>query len=131
MKLFLLKKNIYYLALIIFFLFVYNFFLNIYIVVKNNYESRMIKYGGYCDFQGYGFVRSIYKNYQLNENFTITNFRDYPSSAGYFYRINNNNNSNYEILINISDENFIKLYKKNKFTVLEKKENCYFIKKNG
>jgi len=121
MKLFLLKKNIYYLALIIFFLFVYNFFLNIYIVVKNNYESRMIKYGGYCDFQGYGFVRSIYKNYQLNENFTITNFRDYPSSAGYFYRINNNNNSNYEILINISDENFIKLYKKNKFTVLEKK----------
>ena len=125
------KKNIIYFLIILFTFVVHNTFLNSYIILNNNYLSRMIKYGGYCDFQGYGFIKFIYKNYEFNENFAITNFKDFPSSAGYFYRIKNNNNSNYEILINISDENFIKLYKKNTFVVLEKKDNCYFIKKNG
>ena len=90
----------------------------------------MLRYAGICDFQGYGFVKSMYEKYNLNKNIVITNFGDFPSSASYFYKINNENNSVYEILINITEEKFKNIFKTGRFKIIEKKDNCYFVKKN-
>jgi hypothetical protein len=46
--------------LTIFFLKSQNFFLNIYLLMKNNLTNRMISKYGDCDKQGYGFIQKIY-----------------------------------------------------------------------
>jgi hypothetical protein len=125
-----LKNNIYYLFLLIFCLCIFDVFLNSYIILKTNYQERMLKYGGYCDYHGYGFAKYINEKYKLNFNISTKNFNDYPPVEGYFYDIKKNNNNNYLILINYNEVSLASLVKDKKFKTLEKKDNCYFIKFN-
>jgi len=128
---FFVKKNFFYLILIVFILFLFNAFLHSYIVISNNYNQRMIKYGGFCSGQAYGFVQFINNKYnKLNINFNVHNYSDNPSSDGYFYNINKNKDDNYFILIGISDIELRKILFKKNFYILEKKNDCYFIKIN-
>ena len=106
---------------------IFDVFLNSYIILNNNYQQRMLKYGGFCDYHGYGFVKYIVEKYKLDFNIVTKNSKDYPPVEGYFYNIKNNNNNNYLILINYSDEKFSSLIKVKKIKILEKKENCYFV----
>lgn len=123
------KKNIIYFLIILFTFVIHNTFLNSYIILNNNYLSRMIKYGGYCEPQGYGFLEFLYKKYKLNFNLHVINFRNMPSISGYFYNLNRSTNENYIALIGISELEFNESYKK-KYHIIEKKDNCYFVKKN-
>ena len=56
-------KNIYILGIFILILSFYKTPLNIYVILKNDYNSRMEKNAGYCDNQGYGFLKYIYQKY--------------------------------------------------------------------
>jgi hypothetical protein len=123
------KNKIFYFLLILFTLVIHNTFLNTYIIYKNNYETRLLKYGGFCEPQGYGFIKFIRSKYQINYNFVILNFKDFSPIDGYFHNFNNVTKNNYIALIGITNSEFSKNYKPN-YIVIEKVDNCYFIKKN-
>jgi hypothetical protein len=103
-----------------------NFFLNVYIVLKKNYEERMILAYGYCDKQGYGFVKKINDEFNISNNVKIINYDNkYPSSNifinqfhdienyQYLILLNNYENNNFEIEFNkIKDYQACSLYKK-------------------
>jgi hypothetical protein len=125
-----LKNNIYFIFLIIFSFSIFDVFLNSYIILNSSYQQRMIKYGGFCEYHGYGFVRYINEKYKLDFNVTTKNSNDYPPVQGYFYDIKKKSNNSYLILINYSDEIFVSFMKDRKFKILEKKDNCYFVKFN-
>ena len=90
----------------------------------------MIKYGGFCQYQGYGFAKEIVDKYNLDININTHNAYDYPPVGGYFHNIKKKNSNNYFILINYSSENLKSFTKERNFQILEKKDNCYFIKFN-
>jgi len=125
-----IKKKIIFFLIILFTLVIYNTFLNSYIIINNNYLSRMIKYGGFCEPQGYGFLEFIYKKYKLNFNLEVKNFKNMPPISGYFYNLNRSTNKNYIVLIGISEQEFNIDYNNKKYHIIEKKDNCYFVKKN-
>ena len=125
-----LKNNIYLIFLIIFSFSIFDVFLNSYIILNSSYQQRMIKYGGFCEYHGYGFVRYMNEKYKLDFNVTTKNSNDYPPVQGYFYDIKKKSNNSYLILINYSDEIFVSFMKDRKFKILEKKDNCYFVKFN-
>lgn len=125
-----IKNNIYFLFLLIFCLSVFDVFLNSYIILNTNYHQRMLKFGGFCDYHGYGFVKYVNEKYNLNYNIMTKNSKDYPPVEGYFFNIKKTNNNNYLILINYTEKNFTSIVKDKKFKTLEKIDNCYFIKFN-
>lgn len=125
-----IKNNIYFLFLVIFCFCVFDVFLNSYIILNSSYQQRMIKYGGFCEYHGYGFVKYINEKYKLDFNIATKNSNDYPPVQGYFYDIKKKINNNYLILINYSENSFTSTVKGKKFKILEKIDNCYFIKFN-
>jgi hypothetical protein len=108
--------------------FINNAFVNSYIIIKNNYETRMLKYGGYCEPEGYGFIKFVYKKYNVKFNLDIKNYNDTPSLKGYFYHFDSVNNSDYLFLIGITESKFNNIYK-NKYKIIEKSETCFFLHK--
>ena len=124
-------KSLYYIYFLIIIFAIYDAFTGTYIILKYNYEERMEKNAGFCDKQGYGFIKFIDKNYKkkINENIPVVTFIDSPNAAGYFFDTKKKNSQNYLILLSISDEMFYEQYFGN-YRVLEKKSNCYLIKKN-
>ena len=124
------KNNIYFLFLLIFCFSVFDVFLNSYIILNANYNQRMIKFGGFCDYHGYGFVKHVNEKYKLDFNIITKNSKDYPPVEGYFYDIKKVNNNNYLILINHTENSFASTVKGKEFKILETIDNCYFIKFN-
>ena len=124
-------KNFYFFVCLIFVVQFYDGFLNIYIILKNNYEERMIRHGGYCEKQAYGFTYHINKKYKnLSElNIPVINFfLEFPTTAGYFFDTNKKETDTYLIIVNLSDEDIKKKYFKD-YQVVEQNQNCYFLKK--
>lgn len=124
------KKYIYYFGLLIFCIFIFKGFMNFYIILNNNYEQRMIKYGGFCNNYGYGFVKYIKEKYKFDYNISVKNFNDAPSPYAYFYKINKKFSKNYLIMINPSDSNLNTYLLINNYKIVEKNEKCYLIKLN-
>ena len=108
----------------------YHFFLNTYILIKNDYSKRLISIYGSCEKEGYGFTKLILDKYDLKHNIDVKNGEPnlYPSIGGLFYDKNKNFSKDHIILINYKD----KVSKEfPNFTILEQIENCYFIKKKN
>ena len=55
-----LINKFYLVILIIFIFYLFGAFESTYIILKNNYESRLLKSTGYCEKQGYGFIKKIF-----------------------------------------------------------------------
>jgi hypothetical protein len=125
-----IKKYIYFFSLLIFCIFIFKGFVNFYIILNNNYDQRMLKYGGFCNNYGYGFVKYINEKYKFNYNIAVKNFNDAPSPYAYFYNINKNLSKKYLILINASDNDLNPYLLSNNYTVLEKIEKCYLVRLN-
>ena len=122
-----IKKNNFFLLFIIFLVFSvkFSFFLNIYIVTKNNAINRLTENYGYCYPMGFGFIHKIKKKYNLiNENIEVKNKNVYPTSKIFIYSFNSQKSSK-QILINFNIEDLNKI--KKKFKILEKEQNCYMI----
>jgi hypothetical protein len=127
---FLSKKKIYYIIFFIFVVQFYDGFLNTYILLRSNYEERMLKYAGYCDKQGYGFIKFINQKYKnlIDSNIPVISFLDSPTAAGYFYDTNKKNSDNHLIIISASEEDLKKINFQN-YYVINQQFNCYFLKK--
>ena len=84
-------KNIYILGIFILILSFYKTPLNIYVILKNDYNSRIVKSAGYCDNQGYGFLKYIYQKYEMTYpyNYEVINFNNSASANSYFYNFQN------------------------------------------
>ena len=102
----LITKNKFFLYLIIILSIAvnYNFFLNTYTLIKNDYSKRLISIYGICEKEGYGFAKLISDKYDLKYNTNIINGEPilYPSIAGLFYDKN-------KILSKDYNENYISL----------------------
>ena len=121
-------KKIYILG--IFFL-IFSFYktpLNTYVILKNDYNSRIEKNAGYCDNQGYGFLKYIYQKYEMiyPYNYKVINYNNSASANSYFYDIQKKSNSNFVILLNPSKKN-IQIHFLQKHKLIEKIENCFFL----
>jgi hypothetical protein len=114
--------------LTIFFLKSQNFFLNIYLLMKNNLANRMISKYGDCSKQGYGFIHKIYLKKETENNIKVYNKENYPSSNFFFYNSNKILSNKYLILINytLSDIERLNI----KYQILYKEKKCYLIKIN-
>lgn len=123
-------NKFYLIILLIFIFYIFSAFLNTYIILKNNYESRLVKSSGYCEKQGYGFIKKIFFTFSdLNLNLQVYNNSDFPSAIGYFYDFKKNYNEDFLILLNYDEKNLIKFTKKN-FSKIYQEHKCYLLKKN-
>lgn len=125
-----IKKYIYFFSLLIFCIFIFKGFVNFYIILNNNYDQRMLKYGGFCNNYGYGFVKYINEKYKFNYNIAVKNFNDAPSPYAYFYNINKNLSKKHLILINASENDLKPYLLRNNYSILEKIEKCYLVRLN-
>jgi hypothetical protein len=124
-------KNLYFIFLFTITFLIYDAFTNTYILLKNNYEERMLKNAGFCDKQGYGFIKFVGQKYKnnINENIPVISFADLPNAAAYFFDTKKKISEKYIILLNVSEDKFYKDYFYN-FKILENSSNCYLLKKN-
>ena len=61
------KKTIYLTIIFLFIMHLNGSFYNLYVISKFNITERLIKSYGNCGLASYGFINSIYKNYNINE----------------------------------------------------------------
>jgi hypothetical protein len=103
-------------------------FLNSYLIIKNNYESRLISSYGFCDKQGYGYIKKIKKNFNPS-NVTLINYsNDFPLGEKLFLSINNDNKEmNNVIIIN----KHLKKTKNNfdNYQLIDQFQNCEYLQK--
>ena len=121
------KKKNFFLLFIIFLIFSinFNFFLNSYIIIKNNITNRLTENYGYCDPMGYGFIQKVSKKYNLkNEKIDFQNKKIYPTSKIFIYSFNSKE-SNKQILINFNLDDLKKI--KKKFKILYSERDCFLI----
>ena len=125
-----INKNIFFILFILFALSYLNFFLNIFIVYKNNYTERMIKSSGFCEREGYGFIKDMIQKHKIPDNPEVRNFsNNYPQVYGYFFDIKKKSNSKYIIIINAENKN-LEYFKAQGFVIMENRNNnCYLLKK--
>ena len=117
----------YYLA-ILFLTIYFNFFENVYVIYRSNFNERLVSNYGYCEKNSYGFIKFIEKKYKFNKNISIQNDEIYPSSQAFIYKPKKENNKKFLILLN-HNENKKTINIKN-YSIIEKFKNCYYLKKN-
>ena len=137
------KKTIYLIIIFLFIMHLNGSFYNLYVISKFNIIERLIKSYGNCGLASYGFINSIYKNYNINENILIlndnTNFT-FNNSIWFKFKPNIKQSKKKIILLNnknsidFINENKVKLiFKKKKYgiyNVLKKVNNCFYLEKN-
>ena len=123
-----LKNNIIIFFLIISLLHGLKFFEGIFIILNNNYPDRMVKYSGFCENEGYGFIKDVYQNFKKVKNINVINYNNAPPVQGYFYDTAQSYDKNSIILIGAS-QIVINDYIKENFLVIKKIDNCYYLEK--
>jgi len=90
----------------------------------------MIKSSGYCEREGYGFIKDMIQKHKIPGNPEVRNFsNNYPQVYGYFFDIKKKSNSKYIIIINAENKN-LEYFKAQGFVIMENKNNnCYLLKK--
>lgn len=118
----------YFVVFSVFILYVFSAFENTYIILKNDYPSRVLKNSGYCEKQGYGFIKKILILFpDIRPNLRVYNNSDFPSALGHFYDYEVVSND-YLILLNFEKSKAIEFDKN--FKILYQEDKCYLLKKN-
>lgn len=122
-----LSKYLYFL-IIIFTFSIFGTFQNTYIILKNNYERRLITSAGYCDGkQGYGFLKDVFLKFpEISPNLKVLNKADFPTALGYFYNFKRKDDKHI-VLLNYSF-NDLQKYLDKQHKILFYKKNCYLLK---
>lgn len=98
------------------------FFINSYLVILKKYEPRLVSNYGYCEKQGYGFLKKFKNKYNLTNNSQIIfNKEEYPNPGIFLNQFNSPKTFDYIIYINPKKPLFNK-------KILEQEYNCYIIK---
>ena len=113
------------------FLIFFKTFHNVYVINRNDYETRLTNNYGYCDKQGYGFVRSTINKNKIKDNIRIiNNSNDFAAIDSLFYNFDKIYDEYYLILLNHNDKS-LGILKNPKYQILDSYENkCFLIKKN-
>ncbi len=116
---------------IFFILIFFKTFNNLYVIERNNYEMRLTKNYGYCNKQGYGFVRSTINKNKIKENIRIiNNFSSLAAIDVLFYNFNKDYNEDYLILLNYENKNSSIIFNNIIYEILDNYNNqCFLIKK--
>lgn len=129
-----IKFNLCYIILFLFFALVTDFFKNINTLLNNNYNNRMLNTYNYCGGISYGYIKKIKNNYLLyNTKINIINFSLDPSSIDLFLDIQPDTENDNLILLNYKKDNKQQL--KNKkinlldYSLKDKEDNCYYYQK--
>lgn len=125
-----MKKKIFlYTILVIFLLIHFKFFENIYLVLKYNLNKRLISNYGYCSGTSYGFIKYIDDKYKILKNLRIYNYdKSYPYSEAFIHKPKMEYENNYLLILNYDEsKSQIDI---NDYAILEKYQNCLFLKKN-
>ena len=121
------KQNLFLLILFLLILSIkFQFFLNIYIILKYKIETRMVSTYGYCYPLGYGFIKEVYLKYDLNDYNLNTKNKDVTPTSEIFKFSFGNRKSHYEILINYRLSDLKKI--KKEFKIIESNGDCHLIK---
>ena len=123
-----LKSSVFFLLIILLFIStLFGFFHNTYNLIKQDYATRMLSIYGDCSKEGYGFTKYINDKYKSDFNYTVINGESntYAITQDFFYKKENLFSDKFKILINYNDK-LLKNFKN--FEILEKNNNCYFIK---
>ena len=123
-----LNSSVFFLFIILLFIStLFGFFHNTYNLIKQDYETRMLSIYGDCSKEGYGFTKYINDKYKSDFNYTAINGQSntYAITQDFFYKKENLFSDKFKILINYNDK-LLKNFKN--FEILEKNNNCYFIK---
>jgi hypothetical protein len=124
-----LKPNIFFLLIILLFISTsFGFFYNTYNLIKQDYPSRMMSIYGDCSKEGYGFTKYINQKYKSDFNYIVMNGESntYANMQNFFYKKDKLFSNQFLILINYNTD-LLKNFKN--FKIIEKNNNCYFIKK--
>ena len=138
------KRNKYIILIIIIIVFseFYKIPYNTYLLIKRPFEERMIRNYGYCDKEGYGYIKYIIQNYNVGNNLTIINKNPTPGINSLFNLRSDNKNKKI-VLINYKEnkeknifdkkikqfwfhENYIDI---SKFKIVHRYGNCYYLTK--
>ena len=123
-------NKMYLIILLIFIFYTFGAFENTYEILKNKHVSRILKYSGYCEKQGYGFIKKILDTFaDVKPNLTVHNNSDFPSAIGYFYDFRQNYDDKFLILLNFEEKNLVTFFEKN-FSKVYQEGKCYLLKKN-
>ena len=125
-----ISKSLYIVIFIVFICFVFDAFTNTYIVLRENYEARMLKGNGDCSKVGYGFHKKILNKYdEIDENIQVINFNNFPSSLGYVFDYKKKWFSG-KYLILIGANNYeLNEYNNSKYKLIFSEKNCFFYSK--
>ena len=120
------RQNILLLTFILLiFIIKFNFFINTYIVLKNNIHQRLENDYGYCYPMGYGFVNDSLKKFNLKgENIIYINNNNYPSSQIFTFSFKSKE-ANKIFFLNYKIEEIKKKIKN--FKILYSLSNCHLI----
>ena len=118
-------ENLTYILLVIFFSVHFKFFENTYIIFKSDYDQRLTFNYGYCEKNSYGFIKYVENKYGLKKNIKIFNDEVYPRSDAFIYKPKIEFTNKKIILINYNEK--VSNIDINKYNVLEKFKNCYFL----
>jgi hypothetical protein len=66
-------------------LYIFNLPLNSYLILKNNYHTRLIQTYGFCEKESFGYVENINKRFNFKKNIKTLNFKDFPSESSVFF----------------------------------------------
>ena len=121
-----MKKKIFlYTILVIFLLFHFKFFENIYLVLKYNLNKRLISNYGYCSGTSYGFIKYIDDKYKILKNLRIYNYdKSYPYSEAFIHKPKMEYENNYLLILNYDEsKSQIDI---NDYAILEKYQIVFF-----
>ena len=109
-----------------------NFFKNTYFVLKFDYEARLLKQYEFCGHESLGFLDYIKKKYNINYRIPVVNFGNSPNPEWFYSDLKENDLEKRVIFLSYdrNNERFSNLYKKynlDKYKIIEKIDNCYFV----
>lgn len=127
-------KKINILVLISIFLIIHksDFFKNISLILKNNYDVRVSHVYGYCEREGIGYVNFIKKNFKIDKKVDLINSLPPNNNNDGKWAIYNTNFSEKDVSSYLIVINHKKLSNKvdfSKFKILHNFNDCYFLER--
>tara|TARA_B100001123_G_C15148363_1_gene962483 strand:- start:42 stop:515 length:474 start_codon:yes stop_codon:yes gene_type:complete len=136
------KKTIYLIIVFLLIMHLSGSFYNLYTLTKFNITERLTKSYGSCGLASYGFINTIYEDFNINGNILILNDNPnftFNNSVWFKYKPNLKTNKKKIILINnknsinFIDEEKVNLIFKNEkygmYRIIKKVSNCFYLEK--
>ena len=125
-----ISKPLYIVIFVVFICFVFDAFTNTYIVLRENYEARLLKGTGDCSKVGYGFHKKILNKFsEIDENIDVINFNNFPSSLGYVFDYKKKSFTGKYLILIGADNSELSKYNNLNYKLIFSDKNCFLYSK--